>query len=85
MGPTEQGFGKPPGEDNGMLKRIGRWAGLGIALSVVMGCQGCGSGGAVYVYQPLSKPTPSYAGRDQRVRYEDYYHFYNMGGYESQE
>ena len=68
-----------------MLKRIGRWAGLGIVLSVVMGCQSRGLSGAVYVNQPWSTPTPSYQDRDQRVRYEDYYHFYNMGGYASQE
>ncbi len=72
-------------EDNGVLKRIGRWAGLGIALSIVIGCQGRGFGGTVYVYQPRSEPTPSYEGRDQRVRYKDYYNFYNMGGYESRE
>ena len=85
MGPTGLGSGKPPGENNRTLKRIGRWAGLGIALSVVMGCQGWDSGRAVYVYEPWSKPTPSYADRDQRVRYEDYDNFYNLGGYASQE
>ena len=68
-----------------MVKRIGKWAGLGIALSVVMGCQNGCSGGTVYVYQPWSKPTPSYQDRDQRARYQDYYDFYNMGGYEAQE
>ncbi len=65
-----------------MLKRLGRCIGLGIVLFVVMGCQSLGS--TVNVYQPWSAPTPSYQGRDQRVRYQDYYDFYNAGGYQSQ-
>ncbi len=65
-----------------MLKRLGRCVGLGIVLFVVMGCQSLGR--TVYVYQPRRAPTPSYQGRDQRVRYQDYQEFYNAGGYQSQ-
>ena len=78
--PTGLGL-QSTGKDNGMLKRIGRWTGLVIVLSVVMGCQSLG--GTVYVYQPRRAPTPSYEGRDQRVRYQDYYQFYNAGGYQA--
>ncbi len=65
-----------------MVRRLGRWAVLGMLLTVIMGCQSWGSSSTVYVYDQWRPPTPSYQSRDQRYRASDYYSFYQNGGYD---